>query len=286
MWTTAVGWSPSEALRRLSFRSDPGENPTFFSPDGTILASVSKGGTVRLWDVDDGRWLVTLRGPTEPVVSVFFSPDGTILASVSKGGTVRLWDVDDGRELATLRGPAEPVVSVSFSPDGTTLASVSKGGTVRVWDVANRQSKVVRGPTEPVVSVFFSPDGTILASVSKRGTIWLWDVDDGRELAVLHAFAGEVEDQAYTAGAAISALVLPEATGGEGAITYRVSELPAGLSFDDSTRTISGTPEAATDGTVEVTYTAEDSTGAAVTLIFSITVNPPLSFGDLSDLFN
>ena len=107
--------------------------------------------------------------------------------------------------------------------------------------------------------------------------------DDGE---IVFAFAGAVEDQAYTAGAAITPLVLPEATGGEGEITYRVSELPAGLSFDDSTRTISGTPTAATDGAVEVTYTAEDSAGAAATLSFSITVNPPLSFGDFFDLFN
>ena len=95
-------------------------------------------------------------------------------------------------------------------------------------------------------------------------------------------FAGEVEDQAYTAGAAIPDLVLPAATDGEGEITYRVSGLSAGLSFDAATRTISGTPEA--DGAVEVTYTAQDSTGAAVTLTFSITVNPPLDFGDLFNL--
>ena len=111
-------------------------------------------------------------------------------------------------------------------------------------------------------------------------------MDDGEEDddEMAFGFAEEVEDQAYTAGTTISALALPEATGGEGEITYRVSGLPAGLSFDDSTRTISGTPEAATDGAVEVTYTAEDSEGAA-TLTFSITVNPALSFGDFFDLF-
>ena len=112
------------------------------------------------------------------------------------------------------------------------------------------------------------------------------EMDDGEEDdgELAFGFADEVEDQAYTAGTAITPLVLPEAVGGEGEITYRVSELPAGLSFDAATRTISGTPEAATDGAVEVTYTAEDSTGAA-TLTFSITVNPALSFGDLFDLF-
>ena len=98
------------------------------------------------------------------------------------------------------------------------------------------------------------------------------------------AFAAEVEDQAYTAGTAIRALELPEAVGGEGDVTYRVFGLPAGLTFDAATRTISGTPEAATDGAVEVIVLAQDSTDAATTLTFSITVNPPLSFGDLFGL--
>ncbi len=110
------------------------------------------------------------------------------------------------------------------------------------------------------------------------------DSDSDSERAFV--FAAEVGDQAYTAGTAITALELPEATGGAGEVTYGLSTLPAGLSFDAATRTISGTPEAATDGAVEVTYTAADSTGAATGLTFSITVNPALSFGDLSDLLD
>ncbi len=90
--------------------------------------------------------------------------------------------------------------------------------------------------------------------------------------------------QSYTAGTAIHALELPAAMGGEGAITYSVSDLPAGLSFDAATRMISGTPDAATDGAVEVTYTAMAGDESA-SLMFTITVNPMLDFGDLSSLF-
>ena len=87
-----------------------------------------------------------------------------------------------------------------------------------------------------------------------------------------------VEDQEYTAGTEISAMELPAAVGGVGDIAYSVSDLPSGLSFDASTRTISGTPDAATDEPVEVTYTAADGTGASATLTFSITVNATLTF--------
>ena len=89
-----------------------------------------------------------------------------------------------------------------------------------------------------------------------------------------------VADQKYTAGTAITALELPAASGGVGDIAYSVSDLPAGLSFDAATRTISGTPSAATDEPVEVTYTAADGTGATASLTFSITVNASLTFGE------
>ncbi|MCE2447957.1 MAG: putative Ig domain-containing protein [Candidatus Latescibacteria bacterium] len=88
-----------------------------------------------------------------------------------------------------------------------------------------------------------------------------------------------------TAGAPIpdADTQLPEATGGSGGdISYSVSELPAGLSFDAETRTLSGTPEA--EGTTEVTYTATAGE-ESVSLTFSIKVNPELDFEQLNTLF-
>ena len=101
------------------------------------------------------------------------------------------------------------------------------------------------------------------------------------------AFADDaaIDDQTYTADWPIADLVLPEASGGTGDLTYSVSDLPAGLAFDASTRALSGTPTAATDGAVTVIYTVIDEDGNAAALTFTITVNSPLSFGPLLDLF-
>ena len=95
---------------------------------------------------------------------------------------------------------------------------------------------------------------------------------DGSEGTVPSFAAGAaIAAQTYTVGTAIVDLVLPEATG-DGDLTYRVSALPAGLSFDSATRTLSGTPAQATAGAVEVTYTATDRDGEAAVLSFAITV--------------
>ena len=99
------------------------------------------------------------------------------------------------------------------------------------------------------------------------------------------AFASTVDNQAYTEGTEITPLVLPEATGGEGELTYSVSALPTGLSFDAATRTISGTPSAATNGAATIVYTATDEEESTASLTFTITINEGLDFGNLFDLF-
>ena len=106
--------------------------------------------------------------------------------------------------------------------------------------------------------------------------------DDEMMMALMFAEGTMIDDIEATAGAAVSE-ELPAAEGGSGDITYSVSELPAGLTFDAETRTISGTPEAA--GTTEVTYTATDGDGETTEKTFSIVVNPALDFGDLGGLF-
>ena len=92
-----------------------------------------------------------------------------------------------------------------------------------------------------------------------------------------------VEDQLYTAGDEVS-LGLPEAVGGNGALTYTLEgELPPGLVFDGAARTISGTLPADYLYVAEgyaLTYRVADVDGDAVTLRFTIAVNGIPSFGD------
>ena len=93
-----------------------------------------------------------------------------------------------------------------------------------------------------------------------------------------------VPNQTYTAGTQITPLVLPEASGGTAPLRYSLSALPAGLAFDAATRTITGTPAAATDAVI-VIYTVIDSAGEVDALTFTITVNEGISFDDFFNLF-
>ena len=77
-------------------------------------------------------------------------------------------------------------------------------------------------------------------------------------------------DKTYTVGTAIDTLALPEASGGDGTLTYSLSPEVPGLSFDAATRELTGTPTAA--GTYAMTYTATDEDGDAGSLNFSIAV--------------
>ncbi len=71
-------------------------------------------------------------------------------------------------------------------------------------------------------------------------------------------------------------LVLPAATGGNGAITYAITpNLPDGLAFDADTRTISGAPSTAT-AVAEYTLTATDDEGDTGTLTFGIDAMHPM----------
>ena len=81
-----------------------------------------------------------------------------------------------------------------------------------------------------------------------------------------------VAAQRHEQGTVIAPLTLPTATGGDEALTYALTPaLPSGLTFDATTRVLSGTPQEALDAT-EYTLTATDADGDATTLTFTLAV--------------
>ena len=92
------------------------------------------------------------------------------------------------------------------------------------------------------------------------------------------AQGANIANQTHTVNTTITTLTLPEASGGNGALTYALTPaLPAGLGFNADARTISGTPTMAASMQT-YTYTVMDSDanmagGDANSLTFTITVN-------------
>ena len=81
-----------------------------------------------------------------------------------------------------------------------------------------------------------------------------------------------VPDQAYIEGTEITPLVLPEATGGNGPLTYALTpSLPNGLTLNEVTRRLSGNPISPQAATL-YTWTATDADGDEATLTFTIAI--------------
>jgi RNA polymerase sigma factor (sigma-70 family) len=171
-----------------------------FSPDGSLLATGTGRGSIRIWEVATRR-LVRKVTFAANVGKVAFSSDGKLLACGTWDGHCRLWDLAQGKELRRLRNEPDGNYSLYtiFAPNGGPLAVWGYGDrSIRLFDADG--SKEIRrfkaegaekmGPPNLwgwVNSIYasFSPDGKILAVFRDVGRIELWEVESGKKLYTL-----------------------------------------------------------------------------------------------------
>jgi len=106
------------------------------SPNSKTVASGSRDGKVRLWDVETKKVVSRWTGHTDIVRSLCWSVDGERVVSGSNDGTIRVWNVESGD---TVLGPIKTghlyLSAVIYSPDTTKIATGGLDETsLKIWD--------------------------------------------------------------------------------------------------------------------------------------------------------
>jgi WD40 repeat protein len=183
-----------------------------FTPDGQQLISAADDKVIRVWDLQAGKTVRTIRGQVGPgfegtTYAMALSPDSRWLAvggwmhreCEGRCGEIRLYDFATGQLTALLKGHINTVFSLAFSPDGKHLVSGSFDRTAIIWDVNDHRLLYrLAGHTGLLQGVAFTPDGERVITASEDTTLKLWSVSDGRELATLAGHSDKVRSMAVS----------------------------------------------------------------------------------------
>jgi WD40 repeat protein len=207
-------WDTENGREHATFRGPSVlEARVAFTADNRMLCSVSRNGTVTLWDVAPESRQNPFPGPPPSLYAAAVSADGKVLATAGVQGekaVVQIWDIPARALRVTFRPPDSAVLSLALTPDGRTLAAGGVNGSLTIWDVAGAKQRIALAKQPfPILALALSADGQFLASASadredeeqakKKTDVNVWDLSSGMLRAGLKGHAGVVRSLAFTA---------------------------------------------------------------------------------------
>jgi WD40 repeat protein len=162
-----------------------------FSPDGktlTVLYNVPSlfgsdfTNILRVYDADNGRFLMGAGGSETPVKDFAYSPDSRLLVTGHLDGSVRLWNIADRNSIFGARHmSSEYLDAISFTDDSEFLL-VQRGDELEI-----RRAKDGELVSRSEISVFsLSPaNSNLIAVADLKNNVHIREIDSGNNILTL-----------------------------------------------------------------------------------------------------
>ncbi|MEO1129532.1 MAG: serine/threonine-protein kinase [Planctomycetota bacterium] len=169
-----------------------------FSPDGSMIATTSDDGTVRLWDSIDAAPRAAIEVNSEGLFGLAWHPDSTMLAVAGDDGEVTIIDVAQGVIIEQRAISERSITTIAYAPDGSVLAIGDARGAVRLLESASlSEIGSIAAHRQQVFALAWHPDRPLVASASSGGTVKLHDVETGDLVGTVLAATGIVHDLCF-----------------------------------------------------------------------------------------
>lgn len=130
VWQLSRNASEVEGVRALAFSSN-----------GIWLATGGDNGSVRIWDVNNGRESGLRLSRQEEAINVMaFHPQEDTLVFGGDSGRLTIMNVSDGNRMGDINFD-RPIVGLAFDPNptGSQLAVLTLDGLIQLWDTTTWQ---------------------------------------------------------------------------------------------------------------------------------------------------
>ena len=174
-----------------------------FSKDGRSLATFSRDGDIRVWNIASGSVTQTFKrdkGDSNPS----FLATRSQFALIGSDGQAKIRDLESGAVIRSLPLPAPRVSGLTSTEDGKTLAGGGKdpasasANLLRVWDSEGKQRFQVPAGIGGLSAMTFSPDGQTLIAAAYDTDVRVWNARNGELLKVMEDMTVSMFDLAYS----------------------------------------------------------------------------------------